>query len=299
MGRTDEVQFILECARAWRSFGARVTFEPGWQSRGNGLRGNYEGALVHHTAAASSQANPNPSRMVLIGGRSDLRGPLCNVTGPWCVEPWLHVIAAYPANHAGAAGGRSMGPLPVTSLFNPRVLGLEIDYAGTVPMVPGQYRAGLIFGRGVCEVLGRSTEYVRAHAETSVTGKWDPGYAPGRTIDMAAFRRDAAALILEDDMPLSDDDVRKVMDWPFVTLSNGRVVSFGEVLKSMDANIGRVRDQVAGLNAAVAKLAEAAAAGRDDLTAQELIDAVDEGIRRGGAAVLAAQAAAAQPAPAR
>ena len=196
MGRTDEVQFMLECAAEWRRLGARVTFEPGWESRGNGLQGNYEGCIVHHTASNSSFAKPNPTRSILINGRPDLPGPLCNVTGPWCEDsdPWLHVIAAFPANHAGASGGRSMGPLPVTSLFNPRVLGLEVDYSGNVPMTVGQRKAALIFARGATNVLQRSIEYVRAHAETSVTGKWDVGYAAGKTYDMAAFRRDAAAL---------------------------------------------------------------------------------------------------------
>lgn len=212
MGRTDEVTFVTECAAAWRALGARVTFESGWQNRGNGYSGNYEGCLVHHTAFLSSEANPFPARNTLVNGRSDLKGPLCNVAGPWCPPdaPWLHVIAAYPANHAGASGGRSMGPLPVTGLFNPRVLGLEIDYSGMAPMAPGQRRAALIFARGTCDVLGRPLSYARAHAETSITGKWDPGEAPNRTIDMAAFRRDAAALKPqeEDDMP----SVQEIVD---------------------------------------------------------------------------------------
>jgi hypothetical protein len=156
----------------------------------------YEGGVVHHTAFFSSYASPFPARGTLIGGRPDLPGPLCNVAGPVCDEdtPTLHVIAAYPANHAGASGGRSMGPLPRTSLFNKMVVGLEIDYRGIAPMIGGQYRAALIFARGLANVLKRSVEYIRAHAETSITGKWDIGYAEGRTYDMAKFRRDAAAL---------------------------------------------------------------------------------------------------------
>lgn len=211
MGRRDAVPFTRELAAEWRRLGAEVTFEPGWETRSNGYAADYEGAIVHHTAVASSQTNPFPARRLLVEGRSDLPGPLCNSAGPWCPPdaPRIHVIAANPANHAGASGGRSMGPLPVTTGFNRRVWGHEVDYAGTVPMSPGQHRAALICGRGVVNVLGRSVEYVRAHAETSVTGKWDPGYAMNRTIDMAAFRRDAAA-IGEDDMPLTQDDLNKV-----------------------------------------------------------------------------------------
>lgn len=210
MGRKDAVQFTLEWAARARAYGATVTFQAGWDGRGNGTSADYEGAIVHHTASASSAARPNPTLSVLMNGRSDLSGPLCNVTGPWCTEdsPRLHVVAAHPANHAGASGGRSMGPLPVTSLFNKRVFGLEIDYAGSTAMTAGQRRAALIFARSVTDVLNRSIEYVRAHAETSITGKWDPGYASGKTIDMGAFRRDATTLAVGgDDMPLTDADV--------------------------------------------------------------------------------------------
>lgn len=196
MGRRDAVQFTLECAAEWRRLGALVTFEPGWETRGNGTSADYEGAEEHHTATPSSLARPFPTRNMLIVGRTGLPGPLCNDATPVGPgdRPQIHVIAAHPANHAGASGGARTAPLPVTRLFNPRVRGNEIDYGGDRPMTPGQYRAALIHGRGVVDVLRRSTEYARAHAETSVTGKWDPGYAPGKTIDMAAFRRDAAAL---------------------------------------------------------------------------------------------------------
>lgn len=211
MGRTDAIAFTNEWATRARQLGALVTVEPGWDVRGNGMAANYEGGLVHHTAVASSESRPFPGRTLLIQGRSDLPGPLCNVAGPWCRPdaPRLHVISARPANHAGRSGGRSMGPLPVTASFNACVFGLEIDYSGVAPMAPGQYRAALIFARAVADVLGRSTEYVRAHAETSVTGKWDPGYAMNRTIDMAAFRRDAANLSTaaqEDDDMTPDQD---------------------------------------------------------------------------------------------
>lgn len=198
MGRSDAVAVVLECVREWRALGARVTFEDGWDTRGNGTRADYLGGLVHHTASPSSPARPFPTRRMLIEGRPDLHGPLTNVGGPWCEphDPWLHVVAAHPANHAGASGGRAMGPLPRTSLFNRHVLGLEIDYAGTAPMAPGQARAALIFTAGVTRVLGRgSADWVRGHAETSITGKWDPGWAPNRTIDLPAFRRQALQLL--------------------------------------------------------------------------------------------------------
>lgn len=184
-----------------RAAGVTVHEWPGWESRGNGQSSAYEGCLVHHTATAYGNA---PS--VLVNGRSDLSGPLCNYAGN--ADGSVTVIAAHPANHAGASGGRSMGPLPVTSLFNKRVMGLEIVYPGTVPMRTAQYRTALLWSRIVTNVLGGGNiQRARAHAETSITGKWDPGDAPGRTINMAAFRS-AAAIVganpVEDDMQPTD-----------------------------------------------------------------------------------------------
>lgn len=189
----NATEFVLRAVQLARESGLTVTFEPGWETRGNGYAANYVGFLAHHTATASSAEAPFPSRTILRDGRQGLAGPLCNSAGP--ADGSIHIVAAHPANHAGASGGRSMGPLPVTSLFNPRVWGHEIDYAGTVPMLPAQYRAATAWARCVLlalaevgQVPGFDPERARLHAETSVTGKWDPGDGPSHTIDGRAFR---------------------------------------------------------------------------------------------------------------
>jgi len=188
----------LEINARLRAAGITVTEWASWQNRGNGQSSAYEGGIVHHTATAYGAA---PA--VLVNGRSDLPGPLCNYAGN--ADGSITVIAAHPANHAGASGGRSMGPLPVTSLFNKRVMGLEIVYPGTSPMTDAQYRTAALWSRIVTDVLGYGDiERARAHAETSITGKWDPGYAPGQTINMAAFRT-AALNPLEDELPTPND----------------------------------------------------------------------------------------------
>lgn len=172
-----------------RAAGITVHEWPGWESRGNGLTSRYEGCIVHHTGSGYGVAYQG-----LITGRPDLAGPLCNYAGN--EDGSLTVIAAHPSNHAGASGGRSMGPLPVTTLFNPRVLGLEIVYPGTAPMRPAQYRTACIWARIVTDVLGfGDIQRCRAHGETSVTGKWDPGFAKDRTIDMNRFRTDGLAAV--------------------------------------------------------------------------------------------------------
>lgn len=192
------VAACTEINRRLRAAGFTVHEAPGWQTRGRSMDTAFVGGLVHHTASAYNTALPGEAIYnLLVNGRSDLAGPLCNYAGN--DDGSFTVIAAGVANHAGASGGRSMGPLPVTSTFNRRVLGLEIVYPGDKPMTDGQYDAATAWARVVADVVGGGDiERVRAHAETSVTGKWDPGYAPGKTIDMAAFR--AAARQGVDDM---------------------------------------------------------------------------------------------------
>ncbi|RZQ60466.1 N-acetylmuramoyl-L-alanine amidase [Amycolatopsis suaedae] len=184
-----------------RRRGMTVHEWPGWQNRGNGDSADWCGGLVHHTGGSYSMA------YALLadgrGGRDPLAGPLCNFAGN--VDGTLTVIAAGVANHAGASGGKSMGPLPVTGRFNRRVMGLEICYPGDAPMRDAQYRAALVWARVVADVCGGGDiQRVRAHAETSVKGKWDPGYAEGKTIDMNKFRAEAAVAEGGDDMALDD-----------------------------------------------------------------------------------------------
>lgn len=184
----------LEINARLRAAGVTVREAAGWQVRGNGQTSAYEGGLVHHTATGYGIATPGTGVYdLLVNGRkgdNPLAGPLCNYAGN--DDGSITVIAAHPANHAGASGGRSMGPLPVTSLFNRRVMGLEIVYPGTSPMRDVQYRSATVWARIVADVVGGGDiERIRAHAETSVTGKWDPGFAPSKTIDMTAFRKAA------------------------------------------------------------------------------------------------------------
>lgn len=176
------VSFANAVADGLRRHGVPVHYVAGWERRGNGQSSAYQGLIWHHTATGFGFA---PS--ILWNGRSDLAGPLCNTAGN--ADGSVTIVAAHPANHAGASGGRSMGPLPVTRSFNRYVWGHEIVYPGTVPMTAAQYRTALILAGVVCGILRRpNPEWARQHAETSITGKWDPGYANGRTYDARKMR---------------------------------------------------------------------------------------------------------------
>lgn len=189
-----------------RAAGITVHEQPGWQTRGNGMSSAYEGFSWHHTATAPSNANLG----ILINGRSDLSGPLCNTCG-WA-DGSVGMIAANPANHAGASGGYNTAPLPRTSLFNKLMWGHEIIYPGDKPMSAAQYKTACILAKICTDVFGYGDiNRAKGHAETSITGKWDPGYAPGRTLDLNKFRSDARNSLLvpivkkEDDMALNTD----------------------------------------------------------------------------------------------
>lgn len=178
------VSFANAVAAGLRAHGVEVRYIAGWDRRGNGQASAYQGMIWHHTATAFGNA---PS--ILWNGRSDLAGPLCNTAGN--ADGSIRIVAAHPANHAGASGGRSMGPLPRTRSFNKYVWGHEIVYPGTVPMTAAQYRSALILAGVVGGILKRpNPEWIRQHFETSITGKWDPGYANGKTYSGAQMRAD-------------------------------------------------------------------------------------------------------------
>ncbi|MDQ3223153.1 MAG: N-acetylmuramoyl-L-alanine amidase [Gemmatimonadota bacterium] len=183
--------------------GVYVARPGSWEGRGNGQTSRYKGLVVHHTAG-----NFGRDYSTLYNGRSDLPGPLCNTSGN--EDGSVTMIAAHPANHAGASGGWDTAPLPRTSSFNAEVWGHEICYPGTVPMRDAQYRTATILGRVVCDVLGVPESHIKFHQGTSVTGKWDPGYANGKTYDIAAFRREAASVQAGVEEDMTPDQARQL-----------------------------------------------------------------------------------------
>jgi hypothetical protein len=273
------VAMTLRAVQIARSKGLRVTFEPGWETRGNGYTGRYVGVSVHHTGTPSSVSNPFPTRRLLREGRDDLSGPLCNSAGP--ADGSIHVMAAHAANHAGASGGRSMGPLPVTRLFNPLVWGHEIDYAGSVPMLTAQYRAAVLWSIAVLQALrehgqisSADPQRIRAHAETSITGKWDPGDAPGRTINMTAFRA-ATRVLQEDDMSAAAEahiaELYKML--VLGTKDDGRYNrDLGHIKDTLSKQIAAVQGAISAQEARI--LAAVAADGTHPVDVHELANAL-------------------------
>jgi len=184
---------------ALRAEGCLVVPEPGWENRGRwrsdgrrDLPPNWafepNGLFVwHHTASTTTAADPWPTRNTLIYGRSDLPGPLCQVSPDHNGK--VHLVAAGRANHAGTFSGA--GPTVRGADGNVTSIGCEIDTNGTQPIPIVQYRASIRCAAAVNRRFKRDSSWSLGHAETSVTGKWDPGVG-GKTVDLAAWRRDTA-----------------------------------------------------------------------------------------------------------
>ena len=182
-------QLMRDIANKVASTGIDIVWSRGWENRGNGQdwpAGGPKGHINHHTAGGNNIYLDNN----LIVGVPGLAGPLCNFAILYDGD--LAVVAAYPANHAGASGGWDTWPLPHTGWFNREVLGTEIQYRGTEPMSKEQYHTMCVLNRAIKDVLGWTDGFIRSknHQGTSIQGKWDPGYAPGKTYDINAMRRD-------------------------------------------------------------------------------------------------------------
>lgn len=83
---------------ALRDVGLTVIEIPGWQTRGHGDMSTPKMVICHHTGEPID-TNLTPALSVLIKGRPDLTGPLCNLgLGQ---DGKFYMIAAGKAYHAG------------------------------------------------------------------------------------------------------------------------------------------------------------------------------------------------------
>lgn len=183
---------------ALRDYGLEVGLIPGWERRGSSSF-NPKGHVVHHDA--------NPTRWIgppnmLIAGRPDLAGPLCNFALNSAGKVWM--IAAGRANHAGTGSWRGL-------VGNASVWGTEAQNAGTGQVWPDEQidaYARLCAATG--EYSGFTAEMVCRHAEWAPSRKIDPAgpWADGHdwAFDASHFR----ALVAQGgttDVPLNDADL--------------------------------------------------------------------------------------------
>ena len=207
-------------AEACRTSGLKVVELDGWQTRGRpSSTGGFmpSGVLCHHTGSYDGLTDATDdatyARWLATVGRSDLPAPLCHLS--LSAEGVVYVCAAGRANHAGTA--KATGPMPAGD-GNYMYIGIEAMNSGSqgwgsvgsdasgAPVTQGEAYARLC--AALCRHYGWEASHVRAHRETSVTGKWDPGL-----LDMDQHRADVARLInapQEDDMAQYADDLAAI-----------------------------------------------------------------------------------------
>jgi len=207
--------------RAARRSGLRVVVLDGAESRRSG--GDFglsctRGVLCHHTGSYDSLTDAEDdlsyAKWMGLTGRPDLDPPLCNLA--LSAECVVYVVAYGNANHAGTA--RASGPMPAGD-GNELYVGIEAMNSGAQgwdsvgqlangdPVTQGEAYARLC--AGLCLELSYPADHVRAHKETSVTGKWDPGL-----LDMndhrAAVARWMTDLSEEDEMSKYDEQLDRI-----------------------------------------------------------------------------------------
>lgn len=160
---------------ALRAEGLKVVVHPGAYKRGRPGLYAPRGWMIHHDATAKG---PSPGVLpILINGRWDLTGPLCqwwlDTDGTW------HLIAAGRANHGGAGIGRFLG----RDEANSRSTGLEIDHTVGEPWKAVQYDSLV---RGTAVIARR-----RGWKDGNVVGHKE--YQPGKidpALSMDELRKD-------------------------------------------------------------------------------------------------------------
>ena len=157
-----------------RDAGLQVVEVPGWESRG----GNFapKGVMIHHTATGPSWSTDRLTGL-LVKGRVDLRGPLCNLQLDR--DGTFRVIAAGRANHAGA------GSWPGITQGNTQTIGIEAANDGRGESWPAAQREAMALGSAaLLRHLRASEAMLVGHKEWAPKRKIDPA-----GIDMDLLRK--------------------------------------------------------------------------------------------------------------
>lgn len=170
-----------------RAAGLTVVEVSGWKNRGRPGSFSPVGVLWHHTgshdALKDAKSDRTYAEWLAKTGRSDLPAPLCQLS--ISAEGVVYICASGRANHAGKA--KASGTVAGGD-GNTLYVGVECMNSGSQGWGKPQYDAMVKTGVVLAKILGSSAQAQRAHKETSVTGKWDPG-----KLDMNKFRADIAA----------------------------------------------------------------------------------------------------------
>lgn len=162
-------------AKTLREAGLKVEESPRWTMRG-GSRFRPRGVMIHHTATGPNWPKDRLTKL-LVEGRPDLKGPLCNLQLER--DGTFVVIAAGAANHAGAGSWNGV------TAGNSTFIGIEAANDGVgEAWQPAQVEAMGVATAAMLRVMQASPSMVVGHKEWAPRRKVDP-----RGIDMDMFRR--------------------------------------------------------------------------------------------------------------
>ncbi len=192
---------------ALKDFKVKTVEYQGWRTRSaktaNGTPRPFQpyGQAIHHDAATEMMSDPVVLRL-MIEGRIDLAGPLCNA---WIdSDSTCYLIAAGNANHAGyneadvharlriglaPRGDARDDPDKDSVVGNAYLWGWECRNAGDGKDKWEQLAAMERGSAAVADALGLSASQIAAHRELTAR-KIDPA-----GIDMTLFRRDVARIM--------------------------------------------------------------------------------------------------------
>jgi N-acetyl-anhydromuramyl-L-alanine amidase AmpD len=164
--------------------GLKVSLVDGWETRGDERLGRILGVICHYTATPDTRRNM-PTLDLLVRGRADLPGPLCQLgLGR---DGTYYVVASGRANHAGR------GEWNGVTAGNTRLVGIEAENSGRAddPWPAVQLDA---YVRGVAAILreiGRTAASCCGHREYALPlgRKTDPNFA------MDGFRQRVADIL--------------------------------------------------------------------------------------------------------
>lgn len=181
---------LLWLAEDCRRAGLTVVEVPGWETRGADFPLIPNTVLCHHTATPATALGDLPSQRILIHGRPDLTGPLCQVglgrSGT------VYVISSGKANHAGKGAWRG-------ETSSSRTTGVEAEHPGPGPWPAAQYDAYVTLAAVLLRGLGQGAERVCAHREWALPA----GRKTDVRFDMTLFRAQVKAQL----EPSEGDDV--------------------------------------------------------------------------------------------
>jgi LysM repeat protein len=173
---------------------------------GHGAWGGMNGFIWHHTGADVKDA-AEYAGSTLYNGLSTLPGPLCHFG--LAPDGTVYLVGWGRANHAGGGDPAVLnhvinedysGQLHPTKGNldgvdgNAHFYGVEIMYSGNHKMTDAQYKTGLKLSAAILDFHKWTEKSVIGHGEWS-DDKWDPGYAPGKIMDMTDVRKDVAATL--------------------------------------------------------------------------------------------------------